>query len=208
MGADTIARTHSPGLDRSLGRGDDEQGLSDVEVVARCASDPEAFGLLYDRHSDRIYRYVNARLRDRTMAEDVTAEVFFKALKGLGSYRPEAGEFSAWLYRIAGNAVIDHIRARRVTVSLDEQMDRTDRALPVEQQVIDRVEVAHVWRAVGELTEAQRTAVLLRLEKDLPIAEIAGRMNRSEGAVKLLLHRGLAAVRERLADREISRGRK
>jgi RNA polymerase sigma-70 factor (ECF subfamily) len=208
MGAYTIARAHSPGLDRSVGRDDDEPGPSDAELVARCASDPEAFGLLYDRHSDRIYRYVNARLRDRTMAEDVTAEVFFKALKGLGSYRPEVGEFSAWLYRIAGNAVIDHIRSRRVTVSLDEQMDRSDRALPVEQQVIDRVEVAHVWRAVGELTAAQRTAVLLRLEKDLPISEIAGRMNRSEGAVKLLLHRGMAALRERLADREISRGRK
>jgi RNA polymerase sigma-70 factor, ECF subfamily len=208
MGADVIARTHSPGVDRFLSRDDDEQGPSDVELVARCASDPEAFGALYDRHSDRIFRYVYARLRDRTMAEDVTAEVFFKALKGLGSYRPEAGEFAAWLYRIAGNAVIDHLRSRKVTVSLDDQVDRSDRAMPVEQQVIDRVEVAKVWRAVGELTDAQRTAVLLRLERDLPIAEIAGRMNRSEGAVKLLLHRGMAAIRERLADHEIGRGRR
>lgn len=207
MGAGTIARTHSPRLDRSVS-GDAEQGPSDVELVARCASDPEAFGLLYDRHSDRIFRYVYAKLRDRSMAEDVTAEVFFKALKGLGSYRPEAGEFSAWLYRIAGNAVIDYLRSRKVTVSLDEQVDRTDRALPVEQQVIDRVEVAQVWRAIGELTEAQRTAVMLRLERDLPIAEIAGRMNRTEGAVKLLLHRGMASVREKLAELEIGRGRR
>ncbi|HEY6797391.1 MAG TPA: sigma-70 family RNA polymerase sigma factor [Kineosporiaceae bacterium] len=208
MGAAAIARTHSPGLDRSVRRDDDEQGPSDAELVARCASDPEAFGLLYDRHCDRIYRYVNARLRDRTIAEDVTAEVFFKALKGLGSYRPEVGEFSAWLYRIAGNAVIDHIRSRKVTVSLDEQMDRSDRSLPVEQQVIDRVEVAQVWRAIGELTDAQRTAVLLRLERDLPIAEIAGRMNRTEGAVKLLLHRGMSAVRAKLAELEVGRGRR
>jgi len=207
MGADVITRTHPPGLDRSAGR-DEEQGPSDVELVARCADDPEAFGLLYDRHSGRIYRYVYARLRDRTMAEDVTAEVFFKALKGLGSYRPTVGEFSAWLYRIAGNAVIDHLRARRPTVSLDEQLDRSDLSLPVEQQVIDRVEVEQVWRAVNDLTDAQRTAVTLRLERDLPIAEIAGRMNRSEGAVKLLLHRGMAAVRERLAELEIGRGRK
>lgn len=104
--------------------------------------------------------------------------------------------------------MIDYLRSRKVTVSLDEQVDRTDRALPVEQQVIDRVEVAQVWRAIGELTEAQRTAVMLRLERDLPIAEIAGRMNRTEGAVKLLLHRGMASVREKLAELEIGRGRR
>jgi RNA polymerase sigma-70 factor (ECF subfamily) len=204
MGAGIITRTHPPGF-RSSASQDDEQGPSDAELVARCAGDPEAFGLLYDRHCDRIYRYVYARLRDRTIAEDVTAEVFFKALKGLGSYRPSVGEFSAWLYRIAGNAVIDHVRARRPTVSLDDQIDRSDRSAPVEEQVIDRVEVARVWRAVDDLTDAQRTAVVLRLERDLPIAEIAGRMNRSEGAVKLLLHRAMAAVRERLADSETRR---
>jgi len=173
---------------------------TDADLVARCDTDAEAFGLLYDRYCQRIYSYVYARLRDRTLAEDVTADAFLRALRGLGGFRPELGEFSAWLYRIAGNTVIDHLRARRPTVNLDEQPDRHDPAPPVEQQVVDRAEARRVWRAVGELTEAQRTAVVLRLERDLPIAEIAGRMNRSEGAVRVLLHRGMVAVRERLAD--------
>jgi len=206
MGAGIITRTHPPGLDRSTAR-DDDQGPSDLELVGRCATDPEAFGLLYDRYADRIHRYVQARVRDRNLAEDITADVFFKALRGLGGYRPALGEFPAWLYRIAGNAVIDHLRARRPTVNLDEQMDRVDRAAPVDEQVIARVEVARVWRAIDDLTDAQRTAVVLRLERDLPIAEIAGHMNRSEGAVKLLLHRAMSAVRERLADSETGRGR-
>jgi RNA polymerase sigma-70 factor, ECF subfamily len=179
-----------------------------VDLVSWCGTDPEAFGLLYDRYCDRIHRFVYARLRDRAAAEDVTAEVFFKALRGIGSYRPAAGPFSAWLYRIAGNAVIDHVRARRPTVSLELEMDTTDPSSPVEDQAIDRVEVAHVYRAIDELSHAQRTAVVLRLERDLPIAEIAGHMNRSEGAVKLLLHRGLIALRERLRDHDMGRGRR
>jgi RNA polymerase sigma-70 factor (ECF subfamily) len=149
---------------------------------------------------------VYSRLRDRAAAEDVTAEVFFKALKALATYRPAAGPFAGWLYRIAGNAVIDHLRAKRPTVSLELEMDTTDPAAAVEDQAIDRVEVAHVWRAIDGLSQAQRTAVVLRLDRDLPIAEIAGRMNRSEGAVKLLLHRGLTALRERLRESDVGWG--
>jgi RNA polymerase sigma-70 factor (ECF subfamily) len=184
----------------------DNEVATDADLVARCATDPEAFGLLYDKYCDRIHRFVYSRLRDRTAAEDVTAEVFFKALKALASYRPSAGSFAGWLYRIAGNAVIDHLRAKRPTVSLELEMDTTDPAAAVEDQAIDRVEVAHVWRAIDELGQAQRTAVVLRLDRDLPIAEIAGRMNRSEGAVKLLLHRGLTALRERLRDADVGWG--
>ena len=191
-------------MERPIARADGgsivDDRLGDAELVARSADDPEAFGVLYDRYSQRIYGYVQARLRDRAAAEDVTADVFLRALRGLSGYRPEAGEFSAWLYRIAGNTVIDHLRARRPTVNLDDQPDRGDPSQPVEQQVIDRVEADRVWQAVGQLSDAQRTAVVLRLERDLPIAEIAGRMNRSEGAVRVLLHRGLVAVRERLAE--------
>jgi RNA polymerase sigma-70 factor (ECF subfamily) len=229
MGERAITQTHSPGIDRSVSPsedppgagvggapgaiwrravGDVEDALSDVDLVALSITDAEAFGVLYDRYCDRIHRFVYARLRDRTAAEDVTAEVFFKALKAITTYRPAAGPFSAWLYRIAGNAVIDYLRARRPTVSLELEMDRTDPAAPVEDQAIDRVEVGQVWNAIDQLSHAQRTAVVLRLERDLPIAEIAGHMNRSEGAVKLLLHRGMTALRERLREADIGRGRR
>jgi RNA polymerase sigma-70 factor (ECF subfamily) len=169
--------------------------LEDAALAEQSRADPEAFGALYDRYADRIYRFVYRRLPDRESAEDVTAEVFFKALRAIGAYRPETAPFSAWLYRIAANAVTDYLRARRVTSDIDAVPETPDRAAPVEQQVVNRVEADRVWTVVDKLTEAQRTAVILRLGHDLPIAEIAARMNRSEGAVKLLLNRGLTAVR-------------
>jgi RNA polymerase sigma-70 factor (ECF subfamily) len=166
--------------------------------VEQARVDPEQFGVLYDRYSDQVYRFVYRRLNHRESAEDVTAEVFFKALRALGSYRPEVAPFAAWLYRIAANAATDHLRARRATVSLDLAPEAADRAEPVEVQAIHRVEAARVWAAVERLTDAQRTAVMLRLGQDLPIADIAARLDRSEGAVKLLLNRGLSAVRAHL----------
>ena len=173
---------------------------SDLDLAVRSRIDPEAFGVLYDRYCDRIYRFVYSRVRDPGNAEDLTAEVFFKALRGITTYHPSAGSFSAWIFRIARNTVIDHLRARRPTVSLDPEFDTSDPAPPVEDRALDRVDVADVWRAVGELSSAQRAAVILRLQKDLPIAEIAITLNRSEGAVRVLLHRALGTLRKRLGE--------
>lgn len=171
----------------------------DATLAVLAAGDPEAFGELYDRYCDPIYRFAYRRLRDRQAAEDATADVFFKALRAIATYKPSVAPFSAWLYRIASNAVTDHLRARRPVNSLDTAMDTPDAAQPVEQQAINRLEADRVWLAVDNLSSAQRTAVILRLGHDLPIAEIATLMERSEGAVKLLLNRGLTGVRRMLA---------
>jgi len=171
---------------------------TDETLAVRSRTDAEAFAVLYDRYCEAIHRYVHRRLGSREQAEDVTAEVFFKALRAIDSYRPDGAPFSAWLYRIAANCVVDHVRARRPTVSLDVVADAADPAAAVADQVAQRAEVEQVWAAVQTLNDAQRTAVTLRLGHDLSIAEIAVRLERSEGAVKLLLNRGLRAVRARL----------
>src|SRR5947209_5336023 len=93
--------------------------LDDAALVERSRTDAEAFGELYDRYCAQIHRYVARRVGDREAAQDVTAEVFLKALRAIDSYRPATAPFAAWLHRIAANAVIDHLRARKVTTSLD-----------------------------------------------------------------------------------------
>jgi RNA polymerase sigma-70 factor, ECF subfamily len=178
--------------------------VDDAALVERSRTDAEAFGELYDRYHERIYRYVHRRLGDHEAAEDVTGEIFFKALRAIDSYDPHTAPFSAWLYRIAANSVIDHARARRVTMSLDAAVEVADPGDPVEEQAITRTEAARVWAAVDQLGLAQRTAVTLRYGADLPIAAIAERMGRSEGAVKLLLNRGLNAVRQVLESTELA----
>jgi RNA polymerase sigma-70 factor, ECF subfamily len=173
---------------------------TDTEIAEQARYDAEAFGMLYDRYADQVFRVVYHRLNDRSDAEDVTAEVFVKALRAIDAYRPSRAPFWGWLHRIAANAVVDHVRARRSTVSLDVVADAVDGSVGVEQQVIRRLEADRAWQAVADLCPAQRTAVTLRLGRDLPIADIAGRMDRTEGAVKLLLNRGLTTLRQRLAE--------
>jgi RNA polymerase sigma-70 factor (ECF subfamily) len=173
---------------------------SDGDLAIRSRYDAEAFGVLYDRYSDQIFRMVYHRLKDRSDAEDVTSEVFLKALRAIDGYRPARAPFWGWLHRIAANAVVDHVRARRATVSLDVVADAQDPATGVEERVLHRVAATRAWQAVDTLPPAQRTAVTLRLGHDLPIADIAGRMERTEGAVKLLLNRGLNGVRSRLQE--------
>ena len=177
---------------------------SDAELALLAQVDAEAFGVLYERYRRRIYRMVHRRLNHREAAEDVTAEVFIKALRSIDAYQPATAPFGGWLARIASNAVIDYLRARRLSTGLGAVLERADPTVRVEDEALARVEAARVWSAVDELSGAQRTAVTLRLATDLPIAGIAGRMDRSEGAVKQLLNRGMAAVRAQLQDAAVA----
>jgi RNA polymerase sigma-70 factor, ECF subfamily len=169
------------------------------DVVLRARSDAEAFGRLYEHYAPLIYRFVHNRLRDRTVAEDVTADVFFKALRAIDRYQPTGRPFRAWLYQIAANTITDHLRTRRAFVDLDAAGEHEDRRPAVDEQVAQRAEVHRVRAALGTLNEAQRMAVSLKLGQDMHTADIAATMGRSEGAVKQLIHRGLAAIRKELA---------
>ena len=167
-------------------------------LIERAKSDPDAFGELYDHYFTQIYRFTYSRLRDPEVAEDVTSEVFFKALRAIGRYKPSAHPFSSWLYQIAVNAINDYYRAKKPTDDIDEAMGVADKARPIEDDVADRQEAARVWAAIDSLPEAQRTALALKLGEDLKLGQIGVIMGKSEGAVKLLVHRGMAGVRDRL----------
>jgi len=196
--AGPAARAHRP---RGGQPGVTESFAGEDELVLRARSDAEAFGQLYEHYAPLIYRFVHNRLHDRTVAEDLTSDVFFKALRAIDRYQPTGRPFRAWLYQIASNTIIDHLRTRHPAVELDAAGEEQDRRPPVDEQVAQRVEVQRVRAAIATLNDAQRRAVSLKLGQDMHTADIAVTMGRSEGAVKLLIHRGMAAIRQRLEER-------
>jgi len=171
--------------------------LTDEELAIRAQTNPAFFSDLYERNAAAVYRFVMGRIGDRQAAEDVTGEVFLKALRGIGGFRP-GHPFRAWLFQIAVNASIDHLRSRRAATDIDGLTGQIGRQLGVDEQVILRDEVARVALALADLAPDQRTAVTLRLAADLSNHDIATTMRRSEGAVKVLIHRGLSTLRARL----------
>jgi len=173
--------------------------LEDDQMLAqRARHDPEAFGVLYERHIGAIYRYVYYRVGNTEDAEDLTARVFTRALKHMRNYSDRGVPFSAWLYRIAHNVVANYHRdnSRHPSVPLDDMElhgahhDDADAKIDVDRQR-DRL-----IRAIALLPEDRQQLVVLKFVQQLQNAEIGQIMNRSEGAVKSLYHRTLGQLRE------------
>ncbi len=172
------------------------------QLVARAKADPAAFGELYELHFQRMYRFVYSRVQDRAAAEDVTSEVFMKALRSIGRYQDTGRPFSAWLYQIAVNAVADRYRSQRPTDDVDEQYHLSDGS-SLEETAARRDEIRRIWRLVEELPDQQRTALILKFQEDLKIEDIATAMGKSPGAVKLLVHRGVTRLRQQAAEHDL-----
>jgi RNA polymerase sigma-70 factor (ECF subfamily) len=161
-----------------------------------------AFTQLYDTYFDRIYRYIYVRLRRQDEAQDLTQEVFIKALKAIESYKVGKTPFASWLFRIAHNQVIDHVRKHKkgIETSLDEappSVGAEDPVAIIEQQF----EVAELNTAIVALSPAQQEVISLRFIADLPIAEVARILGKSEGTVKALQFNATIALRRLLAGR-------
>ena len=166
-------------------------------LIERARSDPEAFGLLYDRHVAGIYRFVYARVGNAPAAEDVTAEVFINALRAIDRYRDLGRPFSCWLYRIASNAVASHFRHEPVSRELTELVP--DAAAPVDLTALRHLEIESIWHLVDQLPPQQRWAMTLRFRDDMSAREAAAVMGKSDAAVKLLIYRAVGRLRSQLA---------
>jgi RNA polymerase sigma-70 factor (ECF subfamily) len=162
------------------------------------ARDQVALTQLYEENFDRIYRYIVIKIGDRTEAEDMTQQVFLNAIQSIASYKSKGMPFSSWLYRIAHNQVVDHLRkkSRRILVPLDETLPANeDDPKHIAEQ---KIEIEQVVMASKELTAAQQEVISLRFGGELSIAEVAKAMGRSEGAVKALQHSAISALRKAL----------
>lgn len=170
------------------------------DLTERAKSDADAFGELYDHYVDQMYRFIYSRVREPILAEEITSDVFFKALKAIGRYRAEGHPFSSWLYQIASNAINDHYRSHRNHSNVDDAIDLHDGSAPLGETVVARDEARRVWDAIDKLPPQQRTAITLKLGEDLKLAQIGTIMGKSEGAIKLLVHRGMTTLRAQLVE--------
>ena len=173
--------------------------MQDEESLVRRAQhrDQEAFAQLYEEHFDKIYRYVTLKIGNETEAEDMTQQVFLNALQSISSFKWKGIPFSAWLFRIAHNQVVDYLRSKkRTAVPLDESLASNDNnpQLVVEQ----KLDIEQLLLATKQLTEAQREVISLRFTSELPIAQVAKAMGKSQGAVKALQHSAIVALRKTL----------
>jgi len=175
----------------------DETGI-DRLVAAAKAGDPEAFGALFDAYHDAVYRYVASRVGRPSDAEDLTQIVFVKVLEALPRYEARGVPFGGWLFRLARNTAIDHLRTRRDHVELDALAERPDEHPGPEDLAATRQEIEAVGTALAELTEEQRDAIALRFFAGLSAREAAIAMGKQEGTVRGLQFRGIAALRRRL----------
>ena len=166
------------------------------ELVERAKRDPREFGALYDRHFQQIYRFVYSRVREQTAAEDVTSEVFIKALKAMPRYQDTGRPFAAWLYQIAVNAIADRYRSLRPSQPLEDFHDLSVAGPAIDEQAAHRDEIRRIWAIVEELPVQQRMALVLKFQEDMKIEDIAVAMGKTAGAVKLLIHRGVTRLRD------------
>ena len=158
--------------------------------------DQEALTQLYEENFDRIYRYVVLKIGDRMEAEDITQRVFLKALQSISSFRWKGVPFSAWLYRIAHNQIVDYLRkkTKRATVPLNESLTSGtgDPGAAVELNM----DIESLASATRKLTKAQQEVISLRFAGGLPVAEVARVMGKSEGAVKAMQHSAILSLRK------------
>lgn len=171
-----------------------EQESRESALVEAAKHDVRAFGELYERYHNRVYRYVYHRVGMQTDAEDITAAVFMKALEALPAYQARRNGFAPWLFRIAHNAVVDHYRRHKIQRSYDD----------LDQEAADPDPLAHVLgnerrdelhSLVQCLSPEQREVVLMRYAADLSFKEIAAVLKKNEPAIRMLLHRGLRRLK-------------
>ncbi|WVK89457.1 sigma-70 family RNA polymerase sigma factor [Dactylosporangium sp. AC04546] len=170
------------------------------------AGDGAAFGLLYDRYFDTVFRFVYFRVGNRQLAEDLTADTFLRALKRIGSFTWQGRDLGAWLVTIARNLVADHFKSGRyrleVTTGDVLDADRPDRGPEgsPEAAVIDHITNVDLLKAVKQLNPEQQECIVLRFLHGFSVAETAQAMNKNEGAIKALQYRAVRALARLLPD--------
>jgi RNA polymerase sigma-70 factor, ECF subfamily len=184
-------------------------------LIAKAQNNPEAFGRLYDEYFSQIYAYVLRRVANVPVAQDITSEVFFKALNKLGQYKWQGKPFLAWLYTITGNEIISYFRGKyKTTLPLEDLMAKygfdykDDEPTPAESMVNvqDSEEInslySDVQQRLRELPPKYQEVLSLRYFEKRTIKEISDILDTKEGTVKSLLSRGIDKLASGMSDKD------
>jgi RNA polymerase sigma-70 factor (ECF subfamily) len=181
------------------------------ELVERARSDIQAFGLLYDEYYNKIFGYVLRRTASINITQDITSEVFYKALKNISKFKWRAVPFSAWLYRIATNEIADHYnrnsRNKLLEVDIQSVFDLSQDSVEAEVEQAERdfrkqKDILVIHSIICQLPVQYQEIIALRYFEKKGLSEIAGILGKREGAVKSLLHRSLKKMRKIMGERE------
>jgi RNA polymerase sigma-70 factor (ECF subfamily) len=170
-----------------------------MDIVRRAQSgDSEAFGELYDRYLDVVYRYVHYRVSSTALAEDLTSETFLRALRRITSYTWQGRDFGAWLVTIARNLIADHYKSGRYRMEVatsdlvEAGVDRTEEG--PEGEVLAGLTNAALLDAVKQLNSEQQECIALRFLQGMSVAETAKIMGKNDGAIKALQYRAVKSL--------------
>lgn len=178
----------------------EKQGQADVAALVRQAQNgaASAFAALYEHFYDSIFRYVSFKTGNPADAEDITAEVFVRMIESINRFKWQGYPFSAWLFRIAHNLVVDHYRkrSRKQMVSLENTSPILKAAaFDADAHMDMELTLGEVSKAMESLTALQREVIMLRFGAGLSVAETARAVGRKDNAVKALQHAGLKKLR-------------
>jgi RNA polymerase sigma-70 factor (ECF subfamily) len=175
----------------------DEDAIDRLVEQAK-GGDAWAFGLLFDHYHVAVYRFIASRVQRPADAEDLTQLVFVKALEALPRYEARGIPFGGWLFRLARNTVIDHVRTRHEHADLDAVIGHAGPEAGPDEVTVARADLDEVAVALAALTEEQRDAITLRFFAGLSAREAAVVMGKQEGTIRGLQFRAIAALRRQL----------
>jgi RNA polymerase sigma-70 factor (ECF subfamily) len=162
----------------------------DERLIAAAKEDAEAFGRLYDKYYNDIFRYIHCRVSDHALAEDLTSNTFLNAFRHIGRYKWRRIPFNAWLHRIAMNEIRKYHRKQRRASAVSLQASSSTSRNPT-----SREEYIVLYQAILKLKPVHRTVITLRYFEDRTVPEICEITGEKEGTVKSRLHRGLEELR-------------
>jgi RNA polymerase sigma-70 factor (ECF subfamily) len=166
-------------------------------LVEAAKNDPSRFAELYELNFGRVYAYIARRVADRDAAQDLTSDVFHKALANIHSFEWRGVPFAGWLLRIASNMIVDRSkRGGKEITGQDDLLDRPD--LGAQPKLVETDQCARLFRLVDQLPQDQRRVIGMRFAEEKSIREIAQALGRTEGAVKQLQFRALQNLRSRM----------